>query len=122
MSDAHHDDWFQHTPDEGAAQEAHGAINAPFIIAFLAAVILITFSLIFIILGYVGREVADSKGAQSEDRTEIIARQAIEARTNWRSDLEADPRWIDVEARKVHMPIEYASREVVLLYQSNSGN
>lgn len=122
MSDAHHDDWFKHTPGEGSAQEAHGAINAPFIIAFLAAVIIITFSLIFIILGYVGREVAEAKVNQSELRTDIFASENIEARENWQMDLDGDPRWVDIESRRVHMPIDYAAREVVARYAAGSGN
>lgn len=122
MSDAHHDDWFKHTPAEGSAQEAHGAINAPFIIAFLAAVIIITFSLIFIILGYVGREVADAKVERSELRTDIFASETIEARKNWQLDLDGDPRWVDIETRRVHMPIDYAAREVVARYAAGSGN
>lgn len=117
MSDAPHDDWFQHSAEEGAAQEAHGAINAPFIIGFLAVVIIITFSLIFIILGYFGREVADAKGVQSEDRTPILAREHLEAQTRWRSELEGDPRWIDAEANRVRLPLDYAAQEVVSFYQ-----
>ena len=120
--DAPHDEWFQHTSEEGAAQEAHGAINAPFIIGFLAVVIIITFSLIFIILGYVGREVAGQKVIQFEDRTDILARETIEAKTRWRTEIEGDPRWIDLETRTVRMPLEYAAQEVVATYQQNSGN
>ena len=122
MSDAQHDDWFQHSPEEGTAQEAHGQINAPLIIGFLAMVIIITFALLFIILGYVGREVASQKGLQSESRTEIIARETLEAKSRWRGELEGDPRWIDLEARTVRLPLEYASQEVVSFYQQNDQN
>lgn len=122
MSDAHHDDWFKHSAEEGAAQEAHGQINAPFIIGFLAVVIIITFALVFIILGYFGREIAAAKGEQSEDRTFILAREHDEAMTRWRSELEGDPRWVDLEARTVRMPLDYAAREVVSIYQQNDQN
>jgi hypothetical protein len=122
MSDAHHDDWFQHSAEEGAAQEAHGQINAPFIIGFLSMVIIITFALVFIILGYVGREVAAEKGDKSEDRTDIIAREVLESKTRWRSELEGDPRWINLETRTVRIPLDYAAQEVVSIYQQNDQN
>lgn len=124
MSDSHHDDWFKHTSEEGAAQEAHGRVNAPFIIAFLLMVIAITFTLIFIIIGYVGREVAGEKGEKFESRTEIIAREHFDARTRWNTELEGDPRWVDLESRTVRIPIEYAAREVVESYRraQNPGN
>lgn len=122
MSDAHHDDWFKHTAEEGAAQEAHGQINAPFIIGFMVMVIVITFALLFIILGYVGREVAAERGDKFENRTDIIAREVQEAKTRWRGELEGDPRWIDLEARTVRIPLDYAAREVVSMYQQNGQN
>lgn len=120
--DHHHDDWFKHTAEEGAAQEAHGAINAPFIIGFLAVVIIITFSLIFIILGYVGREVASQKEIQSENRTDILARETIEAKTRWRTEIQGDPRWIDRETRTVRIPLDYAAQEVIATYSQNPAN
>lgn len=122
MGDGHHDDWFKHTPEEGVAQHAHGEINAPFIIAFLAVVIVITFALLFILLGYFGREVASEQGIKSEGRTEILARQHIESSNRWRAELEGDPRWIDMQTRTVRLPLEYAAREVVQMYGSDSGS
>jgi len=130
MSDAHndtahdapHDEWFQHGSEEDAAQEAHGAINAPFIIGFLLVVIAITFSLIFVILPYVGREVAGEKVVKSESNTDRLAREHIEAKTRWRMELQGDPRWVDLESRTVRIPLEYAAQEVVATYQQNTRN
>ena len=122
MSDAHHDDWFKHTAEEGAAQEAHGQINAPFIIGFMVMVIVITFALLFIILGYVRREVAAAKTEDARENHEPITREVFEAKTRWRSELEGDPRWINLEARTVRIPLDYAAREVVSMYQQNGQN
>jgi len=122
MSDDHHDDWFQHGDEEGAAQEAHGAINAPFIIGFLLVVIAITFSLILIIIPYVGREVAGEQAVKSETRTDRLAREHIEATTRWRMELQGDPRWVDLESRTVRLPLEYAAQEVVARYQQSNQN
>lgn len=121
MSDGHHDDWFKHTAEEGAAQEAHGEANAPFIIGFLLAVIIIVFAMIFIILGYFGREVAAEKGPKIEGRTDILATPFSEAQNRWRGELEGDPRWLNLEERTVRIPLDYAAQEVVRFYAQDQG-
>lgn len=122
MSDAHHDEWFQHSAEEDAAQEAHGAINAPFIIGFLLVVIAITFTLIFVIIGFVGREVASEKVEKFESRTDLLAREHIEAKTRWDMELQGDPKWVDLESRTVRIPLEYAAQDVVTQYQQSNPN
>ncbi len=104
MSDAHHDDWFQHSA-EGRRTGAHGQINAPFIIGFMVMVIVIT-SLLFIILGYVGREVAAEKGDKFENRTDIIAREVQEAKTAGAANSKA------IRAGSISRPAPSGSRSI----------
>jgi hypothetical protein len=114
-----HDEWFKHTADEPDAQEAHGEVNAPFIIAFLSVVILATFAVAVLFLVYFGQALRDATTERREGRTSILASEYNEKVAQWNQSLYGQPEWQDTERGLVSIPLDLAKRSVLERYSQN---
>lgn len=115
-SDEAHDEWFRHTPDEPVAQEAHGEVNAPFIIAFLSVVILATFGVVVLFLVYFQQGLRDATSERLEQRTDQLALEYNEKVATWNQKLHGPSEWQDPERGMVSVPLDLAKREVLERY------
>lgn len=118
MSDHHDDDWFQHSPSEGEAQEAHGEINAPLILGFLAVVVL-TVAALFVGLGGFFSAITDVQKTQKIERNDVSAQPYREQKAGWDAEL-GSSAWIDEAENIVRVPIDVAMADVVRRYQEGA--
>lgn len=116
------DDWFQHSADEGQAQQAHGKINAGLIINFLLIVILLTFLIIWVLVDYFKRALYEQEGEVSERRTPVLADQAglTDKLGSWDAALEGEPIWLDAEQGTVRVPLKLAKQQVIEQYAGSA--
>ncbi|GEM_PF-5732459 len=114
-----HDGWFKHASDEPDAQEAHGEVNAPFIIAFLSVVILATFAVAVLFLVYFGQALRDAGAERLEGRTDILASEYNEKLAQWNQKLHGQAEWQDPEQGLVSIPLDLAKQSVLERYSDD---
>ena len=113
-----HDEWFRHTPQEPAHQEAHGRTSAGIIIAFLMGTVVfvgVTGFLVFqMFLG-----MTDAEVVQSQERRTPIS-QLLSAQADW-DRQQSQFGLIEGAPGRARVPLDLARRLVIQDYARNSG-
>ncbi len=102
----HDDKWFQH---DDLPSEAHGTLNPYAIGGFLVAVIVATFVVVYLVLGYYQRVVTSQRVVKQERGTPVA--EISEAEATWNGELRGEARWLDSEHLRI--PVDYATSEVI---------
>lgn len=96
LATAEDDSWFVHSPDEPHAQHAHGRVNESIVGGVLLLIIIATFLVIGIFIGYVPRAVATLRSERQELKESAYAEFA-DKKAVWEGQLAG---W-DEAARRV---------------------
>lgn len=114
--DAHHDDWHQHTRDEGVPQVEHGEHVSTKGLAVVG--LSIVFGVVFVILVlflYFDWYVTRVAQERQEGVAAVVA-DPLSRRTQAEEALRGRPAWIDRDAGTVSIPLDAAIEKVLTEY------
>ena len=112
-----HDEWFRHSPDEPAHQEAHGRTSAGIILAFLfgtLVVVAVTGVLVFQLWLQMTQEVV----IQNEERRTNLS-QLLSARADWERQ-NSQFGLIEGAPGRAKVPLDLAMKLVIEDYARNA--
>jgi hypothetical protein len=110
-----HDEWFRHAPDEPTHQQSHGDFNPYTVLGVLGATIVGVILVVIVTLGWFERLVADKRHRVQEANPDYSFR-LTERTTAWKTQLHAEPSWVDEKTNTIRIPIDRAIETVVKEY------